>query len=227
MSEDKAAKKNRRFLTAWSILNLIGWIVGLCFVFLIQLNLEYDYKFSAQKTLLTWLPWGVGIGMFQWFKLRRLGVNLIVWAFVTALGFSILVTLYFWVLNFDSFDYWEYNIPDWIIGTGLVMTIPIGGAIIGGLQSVVLRKHISRLGLWIKACSLGLLPPVIVAPIAFLAKSLLLNILYSAELYTLVDMRWFLFLGFLIVISTAGISILTGDILLKQTNINSITITAG
>jgi hypothetical protein len=228
MSENTARESNLQFLTVWSILNFAGWMVGLFSVFLIQSNLEYSYKFSALKTFLVWFPLGLGVGLFQWFKLRRLRINLFVWAFITALGFSILVTLYFWVLNFDSYNYREYNIPDWVINTGLAITIPIGGAIIGSLQSIVVRKHISRPDLWISAYVVGLLLPPLVTPLAFMVKSIILKTLYVSEfLYFFVDLRWLFFFGFLIFITAVCISIKTGNILLKQSNMFSVTIKAG
>ena len=227
MSENTARKSNRQFLAAWSTLNLAGWIVGLFCVFLIQSNLEYDYKFSAWKTMLVWLPLGASIGIFQWFKLRRFGINLFTWTFATALGGSVLVTLYSWVLNFSSYDYWQYNIPDWVINSGLAITMPIGGAIIGGVQSFAIRKHILRPDLWIRAYAVGLILPTIVTPLAVLVKSFFLDFLYSNELYDLVDLRWYLFFSFLIIVTAVFISILTGNILLKQSNINSVTIKAG
>ncbi|HNE06360.1 MAG TPA: hypothetical protein PLT08_17670 [Anaerolineales bacterium] len=222
---------NRQFLTTWSILNFVGLIVGSYFVSLIQSNVGYigfDFKFSAWKTMLIMLPLGAGIGVFQWFKLRQFGIKLFMWAFATALGFSILVTLYVWVLNFRSHDYREYNIPDWVINTGLAITIPIGGVIIGSLQSIVIRKHISRPCLWIRAYAIGFLLPLIITPLAYSIKSFILKILYISEfLYFFVDLRWLFFFGFLIIVTVVSISILTSDILLKQSNTNSVTIKAG
>ena len=230
MSENKAINNNRQFLTAWSILNFAGLIVGSYFVSLIQSNVGYigfDFKFSTWKTMLIMLPLGAGIGVFQWFKLRRFGIKLFMWVFVTALGFSILVTLYVWVLNFHSHDYQEYNIPDWVINTGLAITIPIGGVIIGILQSIVIRKHISRPYLWIRAYAIGFLLPLIITPLAYSVKSFILNILYIFYfLYILVEFRLFLLVGFLVIVTVISISILTGNILLKQSN-NSVTAKAG
>lgn len=212
-----------RFLISWSILNLAGWVVGIYLLVLFQSTLEYHYEFIAWKTFLTWFPMGASIGLFQWFKLRRLGISLAAWVLVTALGGSIFVTFYSWVLNFGSFDYREYNIPDWVINTCLAITMPIGGATIGSLQSAILRKRISGTGPWIRAYTLGFLPPPMVTPLVILVKSFFLHLLLSTGSYILVASRWHIFLGFLTIFTAVFISILTGNVLLKHSNINSVT----
>ena len=240
--KNESVNKQGRFLVGWSILNLLGWAIGIYFVFKIADNLEFikhlAWKYNLAKdfrkewigeTALVWFPLGLSIGILQWVKLRRFCINLFAWAFATAIGGAIFVTLYSWVLNFGSFEYrMKYDITSWVINVGLAVTMPIGGAIIGGLQSAVIRKHISRPELWIRVYIFGLLLPTIVTPFAILVKSFLLNIFYSSEfLYNFVDIRWFLFFGFLIIITAVSISILTGNVLLKQSNINSVTIKAG
>ena len=136
--DNQPTKRQKRFLVEWTILNLLGWVIGVYLVFLVATNWD-TLKHSAWKyglandfrkewtveAALVWLPLGISVGISQWLKLRRFRVNLFVWIFVTVLGCSILVTLYAWILNFDSFEYSEYNIPDWLINTGLVITLPI------------------------------------------------------------------------------------------------------
>ena len=149
------------------------------------------------------------------------------WTLVTALGGSIVVTLYSWVLNFGSFDYREYNIPGWTINLGLAVVLPIGGAIIGSLQSIFITKHIGRAKLWIRAYILGLLLPPIITPLALLVKSFFLRLLYFVEFIDLVDLRWLLFFGVLVVVTAIFISLLTGNILLNYSKLNSATIKMG
>jgi len=222
MLENKEVRTQRQFLVRWSILNLLGWVVGVCFVFLIESYLAYNNKYSVWNITFMWLPFGASIGLFQWFMLRRLGINFSVWVFVTALGYGSLAALYIWGQTFGSFEYrMKYAIPYWIINVGLAITLPVGGAIIGSLQSIAIRKHISRFDLWIRAYIFGLLLPLILILFSFLVKSFFLNLLYSAEFYTLVDLRWLIYIGFLIIVTSTSISILTGNILLKHSNINS------
>jgi hypothetical protein len=240
--ENESSTKQRRFLVEWSALNLLGWVIGFCFVFILAYNIEsikhlawvYGLATDFRKewvgeTALVWFPLGLSIGILQWSKLKQIGINLFVWAFATALGCAVLVTLYSWVHSFGSFEYQrKYDIPYWIINLGLAITMPLGGAIIGSLQSIVIRKYISRPKLWIRAYVVGLFLPSLVTPIAFIIKSFLLNLLYSFRvLYIFVEMRWFLFFGFLFIITALCISILTGKILLKQSNVESVTIKAG
>jgi len=233
MNENKARETQQQFLVKWSVLNLLGWFVGMVFVSLILFNLEYTNKFSALKMILISFPLGASLGMFQWFMLKRLGINFLLWVLVTVLGCGVLVTLYFWI-NFNSFEFrMKYGISYSIINLGLAITLPVGGAIIGSLQSIVMQKHISRLDLWIRAYIFGLLLPSIITPLSTLVKSFFLNLLYALlylfnniDLYFLVDLRWLIFFGFLMIITAIFISILTGSILLKQTNINSITMNA-
>jgi hypothetical protein len=224
MFENTTRKNIRQFLIVWSILNLAGWIVGLIGVFLILSNLEYTNKFSSSRTFLTWVPLGTSIGLFQWLKLRRLGINIFLWVFITALGFSVLVTLYSWVLNFDSFDYREYNISDWVIYIGLAIAILIGGAIIGSLQSIVIGKHISSQGLWIEAYVFGLILPLAVGYLAYTFKAIFLNTLYFFRLYDIAlgPGKFILLYGFLVLVTSIGISLYTGKALLKQSSLNAI-----
>ena len=241
--ENESTKKQRRFLVEWSMLNLFGWVIGFILVFIVAYSvftlkhLAWKYGWAIDfrnewtgEAALIWFPLGLGIGVLQWVKLRRLGIKLFIWAFLTALGCAILVSLYSWVYNsLGSVVYiTKYSIPYWAVNLGIAITLPIGGAIIGGLQSLVIRKRGLKPNLWIKAYSFGLLLPPIITPLAILVKSYLLNLFYSFEfLWFLVDMRWFLFFGFLFFITALCISILTGKILLKQTNMDSITRNAG
>ncbi len=242
MKNESMRKKQWRFLVAWSILNLVGWVIGMYFVFKIADNLEtikhlaWKYNLANDfrkewtgETALVWFPLGLSVGILQWVKLRRLRINPFAWIFATIVGCSVLVMFYSWVEKLDSFEYRvKYDIPYWIINVGLTTTILLGGAIVGGLQSIVIRKHILRLGSWIRAYIIGLLVPIIVVPLTFLAKSLLLKFIYFFDfLDILVFMRWDLFFWSLIVIAAMSTSILTGNILLRQSNIDSATIEAG
>jgi hypothetical protein len=148
--------KQRRFLVEWSILNLFGWAIGFILVFIIAYSVQtikhlaWKYGWAIDfrnewtgETALIWFPLGLSVGVLQWVKLRRLGINLFLWAFLTALGCAVLVSLYSWVYSFGGFELrLKYDIPYWAINLGSALTLPIGGAIIGGLQSLVISKYV-------------------------------------------------------------------------------------
>jgi hypothetical protein len=234
--EIELAKEQRRFLVQWSILNLFGWLIGFCFVFIIGMSLETIMHFAWKhnmtsyfgEAVLIWFPLGLCLGLLQWVKLRHIGINLLAWTFASLIGGVVLIILFSWVLKFNSFEYQtKYDIHDWVLTLGSAISFPIGGAIFGGIQSIILREHVTRTDMWIKAYVIGLLLPPIAAPTAYLVKSFFLDFLYSNELYSLVNMRWFLFFSFLIITTSIIISVLTGNILVKQSNINSVKIKAG
>jgi hypothetical protein len=223
---EKAAKhKHICFWIVWMILNLLGWANGTYFAYLMVSKTyvihEYavKYGFASAYTVvwhsgaaLAWFPLGLSIGVMQWVKLRQLRVNFLAWTLLTALGTAVSAAIFDWV---------RYDL-DRTLGTvyatipGLLLTMPIVGAIGGILQFLAIRNHISKPGLWIKANTLGLITPAIVALVAVFAKSMILKFLYSAELYSIVHLRWYLFYGLLIVITSVCISFLTGKILLTQ-----------
>ena len=237
----EATKKQRRFLVDWSILNLLGWAIGFIFVFIIEYNLETIKHFAwvhgwaidfrkewTGEAVLVWFPLGLSLGILQWVKLRRMGIKLSVWTFASLIGFTALVSLFSWVQKFGSFDYrMKYDIPYWIVTLGLAMSLPIGGAMLGGLQSLVIREHGARPNQWIRAYVFGFLLPPIIMTLSYLVKSYFLRLFYSLGLWALVDMRWVLFFGFLFISTALCISLLTGRILLNQTNISSASINAG
>ncbi len=178
--DNEYKKKQRRFLVEWSILNLLGWVIGFMFVFIIAFNLETIKHFAwvhgwatdfrkewTGEAVLVWFPFGLSLGILQWVKLR------------------------------------------------------------GGLQSLVIREHVGRPNQWMRAYVFGFLLPPIVMPLGYLVKSFFLRLFYSLDLWTLVDMRWVLFFGFLFISTALCISVLTGRILLNQTNVSSATIKAG
>ena len=239
--DNEATKKQRRFLVEWSLLNLAGWVIGFIFVFIIGFNLETIKHFAwvhgwatdfrkewAGEVVLIWFPIGLSLSILQWIKLRRLGINLLIWAFVSLIGFTAFVSLFSWVQMFFSFDYrMKYEIPYWIITLGLAVSMPIGGAILGGLQSLVIREYVVSPNHWMRAYVFGFLLPPIAMPLGYLVKSFFLRLFYSLKLWTLVDLRWFLFFGFLLISTALCISVLTGRILWNQTNIGSTTTKAG
>jgi len=222
MFENSTAKTRKQFLRVWSILNIAGWFLGICLVFLVDLNVEYTAKFSALRTFLIWLPLGASVSVFQWYKLKQLGINPIAWVVITTLGFSTFFTLHAWVLNFNSFDYRQYNIPAWIINLGEVLTTLVSAVMIGGSQSSLIRKHIS--GAWVMAYVLAAFMAFAVLALGFAIKSVLLETLYFLGLYFIAfgPVKYILLFALTVLVASITISLVTGKVLLKQLSSDAI-----
>jgi hypothetical protein len=223
MCENSTGIPKWKLLTTWSILNIVGWLVGILFMFF-NPSLEYDYKFSAPSTFIGWLPLGASIGLFQWFGLKRLRVNLVGWVLVTTLGFSTFFTLYGWVQNFDSYEYREYNIPVWLIVSGLATATLVGGAIIGFLQSPLIRKHISGLGSWVWGYILAPFLRFVVGFVIVSIKSALLKMLYFLGWYEIAlgPGKFFLLYAVVVLVISITISLFTRKALLKESSLHVI-----
>ena len=222
MTESIPTKNQWRFLVEWSILNLLGWAIGLFISYIFYAILE-SIKPSTLKTMVAWLPFGASIGILQWVKLRQISVNLYKWSIATALGFSVSASLFYWFTNLPSLHD-RYNIPYWAINTGFIVTMLIGGVSVGILQSFTIRKHISKSGFWIGAYILWLF--LLLASMLFieLQKSFFLN-MYSSfgEFLYLISFSFSfeLIIGFIVILTILGISLPTGYILLKYSNIET------
>jgi hypothetical protein len=248
-SETISIRDQWNFLAHWSIRNLIGWAVGLLFAFLAGIFLDSFEIFRPLRNsggitiLLICLPFGAGVGMLQWYMLRNFGIHRSEWTIVTSLGWSIGCGI--WAMLFFAFyySYWFFGLSDQpflisgkgigIIDLGLMATTSIGGAVIAGAiignpQLVAIRKYISRPGLWTRAYILGLLLPIVLANLIYFVKSFLKKILFSFTflpnhlLHEILWRRWILVLWFSAVVAVLGISILTGRVLLKQSNIRDL-----
>jgi len=235
MSENISIKNQSLFLAEWSIFNLLGWAIGFVFstvIYFLVGELIYfpvlENRVPLLENMLPPLVFGLSVGFCQWIILKRLSINLIVWAFVTVTGYAILINFYSWVLIAAFELAMKNNIPSWAIIIGLAITTPVGGAVIGGLQSISIGKYISKSSFWINAHVFGVVLPAIIAPLAIFFKSFLLNLFYSHEFLTIFAyMRWFVFFGFLSIITILCTSVLTGKILLEKSIIGSATIETG
>jgi hypothetical protein len=228
MTESIPTKNQWRFLVEWSMLNLLGWGIGLFIAYIFYAILE-SIKPSVLKTMVAWLPFGASIGVLQWVKLRKISVNLYKWSIATALGFSISASLFYWFTNLPSLHD-RYNVPYWAINTGFIVTMLIGGVSVGILQSFTIRKYISKPGLWVSAYIFWLL--LLFGSMLFIEfqKSFFLNLYYFfGDFLHLIsfDFSFELIIGFIIILTTLGISIPTGYILLKHSNIGSVIKNAG
>jgi hypothetical protein len=247
MPENKAVKNNWQFLIEWSILNLVGWIIGLYVSIKVQLNFELDYyAFSSfGKIMLIWFPFGASIGVFQWLRLRRFGINLVAWIFVTSLGFSVLVALLNRAFALNQYGLnliprGHVDLGEFIgkidIGNNIMsllggIAIFLGGLIVGGLQTIIIHKTIAQPKLWMKANMLGFLIPAIIMPLAYFFKLLGFNtvyfllyfwggftLVYGTATANIVDIFYII----LVITASIGISILTGQVLLQQTILDKV-----
>jgi hypothetical protein len=244
--EAPPTKSQWKFLVQWSALNVLGWAVGVVFfgftLFRLQsfaiLRPMIDHP-AVRVTLLCLLP-GAVLGMLQWVIVRKFGINPFKWTILTALGlgigFGIWVLLYFavehpaWVFSLDGPPFGIPLSTLLVIRLGLIGAVLIGGAVlagaaIGSFQSILLRRFISRPGSWTRAYILGFLIPAILASLIYLLKSFLKKILFSLPFLSvefsseIIHMRWTLVFRFCLLAAILGISILTGWVLLIQTNI--------
>jgi hypothetical protein len=222
--------KSQQFLFEWSLVNLFGWIMGLGVAFKIRSNIGFAYEFSFYKSMLVWLPLGIIIGVFQWFMLRRFGINLLLWIFATALGFSISFSILYGAYDLNRFDL--NLIPQGRIDLGFIGKIDIGrniatllssvGFLLGGLitsvlQAVLLRKIISKPWLWIRASLLGFLP-VLILPVAYFFKRIGLHAIYFIGGYFFYMIAGALLDILMVPVLSIGISLHTGKVILEQSN---------
>ena len=242
MPENKAIKNNRQFLIEWSILNSVGCIIGFYVEFLIHSKFVFTYdKISIPQTMLGWLPLGASIAVFQWFKIRQLGINLFLWVFVTALGVSLLITSVYWVteLRYDAnlIPQGRIYLGEYIgninIGKNIAtllggMAILSGGLVTSGLQAILMRRIISGPWQWVRASMFGLLLPAVMMPLIFFFKLIVLSIIYFFEylisfysLYGIGDIAIFILPYFLALAISISVSLPTGKVLIETINTKS------
>ncbi|MBL8078382.1 MAG: hypothetical protein JNM55_10510 [Anaerolineales bacterium] len=223
MPENISTKNQSFFLAEWSIFNLLGWTIG--FVLSTATYFLFGLELITNPVLQNILPplaFSLSVGIFQWIILKRFGVDLSSWIFATATGYIILINFYSWILSVAFEVASNNNIPSWVVIIGLAITIPISGAVIGGLQSFIIGKYISKPSFWVKAHIFGVILPAVIAPLAIFLKSFFLNLFYSFDFLSIIAyMRWFVFFGFLYILTVLCTSLLTGKVLLEQSNIAS------
>jgi hypothetical protein len=240
MSENLSLK-NELFLFEWSFLNLLGWIIGLFFVYQIHSHSEsIYYEFSFWKSILVWLPLGASFGICQWFMLKRFKINLLIWAVVTSLGFSVLFTLLYGAAALNRYGLnlipqGRVDLGEFIgkidIGQNITyvlcsIAILLGGFLTSGLQAIIIRRIIPKPWLWIKANMLGFLLPAIIMPLGYFFKHIGLTVISLLRIYFLYVLAGFLLDIFLLILTPIVISIFTGKVLLNQ-SISDITQKAG
>jgi hypothetical protein len=220
---------DEKFLFEWSTANLFGWIIGLGLALQIQSNVRLAHDFSFWKSMLVWLPLGLSIGVCQWLMLKRFGINLFLWLFVTALGFSVSFTILYGAYDFNFIPQGRINLGEYIgnidIGRNIAyllgsMGILLGGLITSGLQAILMRKIIPRPWLWVRANLLGFLP-VLILPVAYFFKLIGLNAMLIVGGYFLYMIAGALLDILLVPVISIGISLHTGKLLLEQSAPNA------
>ena len=234
---EKSEKSERRFVFEWTLLHLLGWIVGVTcgfvlvnrFVFpKLEPNELSPYRwYSDFKIILNMVLFGICFGAIQWLKLRRWKINAFKWILATSLGIGLLGATNS-LIN-SSLIYLtseiSYNSPlSLVLGIiGAVLGLVVGGGAIGGMQSITLKKLIPKQRVWILAnifgiLGFGILETVVVGGL-LVFKSVFLNFAYSHELDTVVEMRWLLVDYFALIVtpifSILTIAIPTGKVLKK------------
>jgi hypothetical protein len=224
------------FLAQWSALNLLGWGIGLLGAYQVSRFLFGPTDNLYLIAMFRGLFFGVSIGLFQWVMLRKFGLNLFKWTFVTSLGWGawailsewFLVKSEFWDLEIHNFFQWSaFGFSFLFLGQStevgklalsvvlLIGDAIIGGALLGMLQLVLLRKHISKPGQWIGANIFGLLLLTaafgswVSRPIFFLFPR---EVSFSCDYSNI----WFP----IIIAAFLGVAILTGKVLWAHSTLN-------
>jgi hypothetical protein len=224
-------KSNRNLLFEWSQSNFLGWFLGgIGYIFVIALFANYYINATLFTGFFLLLPFGISVSVVQWLTLKRWKIQVPLLVPTTILGWSIstitVLTLVYIVNQYaqDNFP-WAFSIINSplgfliICGTGSLIV----GAGIGFFQSLSLRKLISRVDYWILTNALGYFSLVTLeAGIfvgAFEIKSWLLNTIYELGFWGLIELRWLLLFGFMLIalpfLATLTISIPTGRLFLK------------
>jgi hypothetical protein len=229
-------KNKQRFIIEWSVYNLLGWTIGISLQFIMtRLNIE-DIRYNVWKlglisdfrkpylieSILYYLPFGISVGVAQLFALRKkLKIHVGGWILATTLGWSIFATLFS-----ETYDYfWKKNSSFYAIYLALITVALIGGLLIGGFQSLPLRKSLKPIA-WVLPNGFGMLLLGILVLgsilLTLVLKGFALNILFSWNLYKLADILYFVFLGTTLLNALfTGVIIVampTANVLIKYSN---------
>ncbi|HET9909199.1 MAG TPA: hypothetical protein VFQ23_21295 [Anaerolineales bacterium] len=184
------------FIREWVKANLIGWLLGILFgMFLFHLiitplvwsffDVDYDVYSKLEPIFLSF-PLGAGVGIFQQRNLERWKIQLSSWALLTTLSLGIPITLITWVFQTDVMG---YRVP--IIAS--IAEIVIVSLSVGGLQAYLLRQSLSRPIRWVQAYLFGSLAITVIEfilmAVAFLAAEPIQKLLYSVDLWVIVEYR--------------------------------------
>jgi hypothetical protein len=133
---------DRRLFASWIRATWLGWLIGIPFIIVFALAGEAVGIGGAQ--VLVGAGMGTGVGLMQGRIIRSIvGKSALwIWSCILGLGAPFLMTDIAKVAGFD-------------IPYSLLVSIAIGGLIVGGWQTLILRSHTHRAGSWMMASALG------------------------------------------------------------------------
>jgi hypothetical protein len=214
------------FIREWIGFNFLGWLLGMIlgpifYFFVLLVYVPYNL-YSILEPVAFSFPVGLGIGIMQQMKLHPWKISSAAWILSTTLGLGIPITFISWFLD----DRFGYNVPI----SAVVLQVILAGIFLGGLQALVLRKQISKSGLWILAYGFGLLAVTtiggIIAGGAFWAAEPIEEFLYDLGLWFVVELRDGVLLlaiaTILPVVAAICIGLPTGVILQQFDNLKSV-----
>ena len=141
-------------LTKWTVLNMVGWIVGTFTVVILNFfYTRFDFEINNFSpfldfiiTIALWLPIGFTIGFIQSYFLSQGNIKKSVWVYATTFGWWIpAVILYL----YSESGFYQPNSFSPIIETLII------GACLGASQAYLLRIDFWRTGVWITTNALG------------------------------------------------------------------------
>ena len=222
-----------RFIKEWVRANLIGWLLGVLFgMFLFELviipiawslfDIDY-YVYDKLEPIFLSFPLGAGAGILQQRNLQRWKIQSPSWALITTLSLGIPITLITWVFQTEVLG---YSVP--IIAS--IAEIVIVSLSVGGLQDYLLRKSLSQPIHWLQAYLFGSLAIAVIEfilmAIAYLAAEPIQKLLYSVDLWVIVEYRDALLLLSLALVfpflAAFFIGLPTGRMLLRVLSRNSV-----
>ncbi len=182
------------FIKKWVGLNLMGWFLGLfigpiLFDFIIIPN-SPDFVFHVLdplQPLITSFLFGISLGLMQQIMLRQWKVPSGIWILATAFGIGIPTTVISSLLNSGALGY-----SDWTL-LAQIAEVFLMGLGIGGLQAILMRNKVSKVGSWMRAYvvgfpALGIVTATIVLAAVILAEPIE-KLFYSLGLWELVYYR--------------------------------------
>ena len=131
---------NQFSVNRWTKATLWGWVIGIALILIISSFLDSIRIEHTQFYL--GIGMGTGVGLVQWFLLRKFIPVSINWLLFSIIGMAI---------PFIIFDL----IPNETITQKLPFSIPIGALLVGFLQYTILKKHSLKAILWIIGSLLG------------------------------------------------------------------------
>ena len=220
----------RSLFSQWIWYNLLGWLLGVFlglglggFIIIPFLQELWGYVFVLEhglfiSSLFLWFPFGLCLASMQLSVLKERGIRSFYWLLTTALAWAVMAAMF-------RFVYYTPYITTSARATYFLffVVILLGGAAIGTVQFVEMKKVISKPILWIVANSLGLFALGLIVFLIFVSvfsvNSYILNFLYANNLAGFVRARDLIMVIMITILlpflSTLTVSGLTGWVIMK------------